>query len=55
MPVGDDDDTMDIWANECTEYIICRIFLTFPKLNRGDKFDKIFQTDANRLVFHNVQ
>ncbi len=47
---GDESDPASIWANGCTNYIINRILLTFPKLSAGAKFDKAFQTEANRFV-----
>lgn len=49
---GDDNDNPEgIWGNGCTEYIVSRILLTFPKLSAGPKFEKAFRTEANRLVY----
>ena len=45
-----EDDPKSIWENDCTDFLISRILLTFPKLSIGPKFEKAFRTEANRLV-----
>jgi len=50
--MGDDDGAVDIWASPCTQFVLNRILVTFPKLSLGAKFDKAFQTEANRSVLY---
>ena len=45
---GEDGDSANVWASSRSKFVENRILVTFPKLSSGAKFDKAFQTEANR-------
>ena len=49
MGSADNDDALaSLWDDRRTKLIVGHVLSTYPKLSPGAKFDKLFQTDANR-------
>ena len=46
--IDNDDAPTSLWDDGRTKVIVGHILSTYPKLSPGAKFDKLFQTDANR-------
>ena len=48
--MGEKEGEASIWESPCTQFVVNRILVTFPKLTPGAKFDKAFRSEGNRCV-----
>jgi len=48
--MGEKDSEANIWESPCTQFVVNRILVTFPKLALGAKFEKTFRNEVNGYV-----